>query len=82
MASYHSDGLRLYTRVDIPTSAMPSEGYPVLIFAHGWVGVDKAPSYNFSYPADSYYGDIIDYFVDAGFVVIFPGYRGHGTVDG
>lgn len=82
VASYQSDGLRLYTRVDIPVTPMPSDGYPVLIFAHGWVGKDDAPGYNLGYDTSSNYGEIIDFFVDSGFVVFAPGYRGHGTVDG
>ena len=82
VASYLSDGLRLYTRVDIPVTPMPSDGYPVLIFAHGWVGKDNAPGYDFGYNNSSLSGEIIDFFVDAGFVVFTPGFRGHGTIDG
>jgi hypothetical protein len=60
---------------------MPNDGYPVLIFAHGWVGKDNAPDYNFGYDESSSYGEIVDFFVDAGFVVFTPGYRGHGTIN-
>ena len=80
IAAYRSDGLRVYTRVDIPASEMPEEGYPVVIFVHGWVGEQDAPGYTFNYGPDSYYGDIIDTYVDAGYVVLMPGFRGHGTV--
>jgi dienelactone hydrolase len=82
MASYHSDGLRVYTRVDIPPTSMPPGGYPVIIFAHGWVGASGAPTYRFNYSAGSYYGDEIDAWVKAGYVVLMPGFRGHGTVKG
>jgi len=27
---------------------MPSEGYPVVIFVHGWIGEAEAPNYNFN----------------------------------
>ncbi len=81
MASYLSDGLRLYSRIDIPVTPMPASGYPVLIFAHGWVGKDKARTYDFAYNETSHYGEIIDFHVDAGFIVLTPGYRGHGTVN-
>lgn len=80
MASYSSDDLHVYSRVDIPPTEMPEEGYPVIIFAHGWVGA--SPNYNFNYVADAYYGDMLDAWVKAGYVVLVPGYRGVGTVNG
>ena len=80
MASYKSDRLRVYTRVDIPPTEMPEDGYPVIIFAHGWTG-DK-PGYTFNYSAGSYYGDMLDAYVKAGYIVLMPGFRGHGTVNG
>jgi alpha-beta hydrolase superfamily lysophospholipase len=61
---------------------MPENGYPVIIFAHGWVGESIAPDYAFSYAADSNYGDMLDAFVKAGYVLLMPGFRGHGTVKG
>ncbi|WND03036.1 hypothetical protein QGN29_01485 [Temperatibacter marinus] len=82
MGSYKSDELTLYTRIDIPVTPMPEGGYPVVIFAHGYVGIEAAPLYKFGYEPKSYYGAYIDRFVDAGFVVLTPGYRGHGTVKG
>ena len=42
MASYQSDGLRVYTRVDVPPTPMPAAGYPVIIYSHGWVGAAGA----------------------------------------
>ncbi len=81
MASYKSDGLRAYARVDIPSGQMPEDGYPVIVFAHGWVGAKNAPAYTFNYAAESYYGDILDAFVKAGYIVMMPGFRGHGTVN-
>jgi hypothetical protein len=82
IASYDSDGLRLYTRVDIPPSAPPLEGYPVVVLVHGWMGIEAAPSMNFYVDDDSNYDRMIDAYVDAGFAVLTPGWRGHGTVDG
>ena len=52
-----------------------------LFIAHGWVGADGAPGYTFNYAADSYYGDMLDAWVKAGYVVLMPGFRGHGTVN-
>jgi dienelactone hydrolase len=82
MASYDSDGLRVYTRVDIPAAPPSAKGYPVMIFVHGWEGIDAAPDFDFGYKADSLYSRYVDAFVDAGYVVLMPGLRGHGTLDG
>ena len=82
LASYRSDGLRLYTRVDVPASTPPKGGYPVLIFTHGYVGIEEAPTFHFSYTDKSMYAELIDAYVDAGFVVLTPGYRGHGVANG
>ena len=82
MASYRSDGLRVYSRIDIPSTAMPENGYPVIIFVHGWVGIETAPGSQFYFNDDSNYDAMIDAYVAAGFVVMTPGWRGHGTVNG
>ena len=82
MVSYQSDLRNVYARLDIPSTPMPAKGYPVIIFAHGWVGQDKAQDYNFGYDLTSLAGELINGYVDAGFIVITPGYLGNGTVDG
>ena len=82
MVSYQSDLRRVYARLDIPSTPMPGKGYPVIVFAHGWVGQETALNYNFGYDLTSLAGELINGYVDAGFIVITPGYLGHGTVDG
>lgn len=82
MASYESDGLRVYSRIDVPSTTAPESGYPVVIFVHGWIGVDAAPDLQFYFDDDSNYAAMIDAYVTAGFVVMTPGWRGHGTVNG
>ena len=82
VVSYDSDGKRVYARVDLPARAPPPEGYPVLIFVHGWYGRQAAPGFDFMYQPDSLYSRYIDAFVDAGFLVLSPALRGHGTVNG
>jgi len=81
MTSYDSDGLRVYARVDVPASPTPKAGYPVVVVVHGWVGTDDAPDLDFYYNSSSNYSQIIDAYVEAGFAVIVPGWRGHGTVN-
>lgn len=82
LASYDSDGLRVYTRIDLPRSPPPRSGYPVLIFVHGWYGRDAAPGFDFFQAADSQYARLIRHYTDRGFLVLSPALRGHGTVDG
>lgn len=82
IASYLSDGLRVYTRIDIPSSDAPASGYPVVVFVHGWMGIDAAPSTDFYMNDESSYNKMITSYVEAGFVVLTPGWRGHGTVNG
>lgn len=82
LASYRSDGLRLYTRIDVPNAPPPPGGYPVIVFMHGWVGYDAAKEFHFSYTPASMYAEMIDAYAKSGFVVVTPGYRGHGTING
>lgn len=60
IASYDSDGLRVYARIDVPTGPVPAAGYPVVVFLHGWAGIDAAPTFRFYYADDSNYGEMID----------------------
>ncbi len=82
LASYRSDGLRIYTRIDVPTDPPPDDGYPVVIFVHGWAGIERAPDYDFYFNEYTDYAEMVAAYVNAGFVVFVPGWRGHGTVNG
>ncbi|XXK58978.1 alpha/beta hydrolase family protein [Porticoccaceae bacterium nBUS_09] len=82
MLAYSSDGLNVFTRMDIPAAPAASGGYPVVIFAHGYVGLSQASQYGFSCGPGSMYTRYIDAMAQAGFVVLTPGFRGHGTVNG
>ncbi|MBN8431311.1 hypothetical protein JF535_10665 [Microbulbifer salipaludis] len=82
LARYDSDGLRVYTRIDIPRGTPPHDGFPVILFSHGWVGIEAAPDYQFGLNSDSFYGEIVAELTRAGFAVLSPGFRGHGTVGG
>jgi S-formylglutathione hydrolase FrmB len=82
IAEYRSDGNRVYTRIDIPAAPMPAQGYPVVIFLHGWYSNEDAPGFDFSYRPSTLYADTIEAYVAAGFLVLYPGWRGYGTVNG
>ena len=78
--SYENNGLRQYARLDLP----PSRGdpAPILVYAHGHVGYPKSLSFSLAYDTESMSGEFIARWVQAGFAVLSPGYRGHGTFNG
>ena len=80
--AYRSDGLRVYARLLLPTGAMPGTGYPLAIFAHGWVGLAGAASFGFFENEDSASAEMARRYLNAGIAVLIPGFRGHGTVAG
>ena len=82
IVSYSSDGLRVYSRVDIPALPVPKEGFPVVVFVHGWIGIERAPTSDFYIGGEGNYQDMIASYTEGGFVVFTPGWRGHGTVNG
>lgn len=81
MLSYKSDGLTNYARIDIPQKPVPVTGYPVLLYSHGWVGIENAPSFNFFLDQKGSQAKYIDSLAKQGYVVVTPGWRGHGTVN-
>lgn len=83
MASFESDGLRQYARITLPDGRPPTDGFPYVLFLHGYVGQEKAPTYSIGCnPDNPYYSELTDAFARAGFAVLAPGYRGHATVEG
>lgn len=82
LSAFTSDGLRQYARIDIPNELPSDSPAPVVVFAHGWVGLDGAPSFDFYLESEGMYGEMIQAYTDAGYVVITPGFRGHGAVSG
>lgn len=80
--AYRSDDLRVYARLLLPAATMPEAGYPVVILAHGWVGLQGASSYDFLENADSASAELVRHYLNAGIAVVIPGFRGHGTVAG
>lgn len=80
MLGYQSDSLALYSRLDLPSSEPPKQGYPMLVLAPGWISRKDAIDWDFGLSGASTYSGVIDYFVNHGFAVITAGYRGRGTV--
>lgn len=85
LISYRSDGLKLHAMVAVPASAVPENGYPVVIANHGYVpnprkygiaadGIDSRPG--------DYYRSVPELYASRGFLVVLPDYRGHNNSDG
>ncbi len=85
LVSYYHAGLKLHAMVAVPASAMPAQGYPVVIAAHGYVpdpkkygitrdGTDSRPG--------DYYRSVPGLFASRGFLVVLPDYRGHNSSEG
>jgi dipeptidyl aminopeptidase/acylaminoacyl peptidase len=75
IASYRSDGLKIYGLLTIPTTPKPVGGYPVIIFNHGYI----PPA---SYVTTERYVSYIDAFARNGYIVFKSDYRGHGKSEG
>jgi hypothetical protein len=82
MLGYVSDGLNLYMRLDLPSRAPPESGFPVLVFAPGWIPREDSPEWDFGLTPGSFSHRTIEDFKRNGFAVITAGYRGRGTVNG
>ncbi len=75
VASYPSDGLKLFALMDVPAGPKPASGWPVVVVSHGYI-----PPQAYS-TIDSYHL-ICDTYARAGFLVLKPDYRGHGGSPG
>lgn len=75
LSSYDSDGLRVNGLLTIPTGDRPVDGWPAIVFVHGYI----PPS---EYTTLGKYVDYVDYLARSGFVVFKIDLRGHGDSEG
>jgi dipeptidyl aminopeptidase/acylaminoacyl peptidase len=75
IASYYSDGLKIYALLLIPKAPKPTNGWPVIILNHGYVTPEK-------YTPDGNYILYADAFAKNGYLVFKPNYRGNGKSEG
>lgn len=75
IASYMSDGLKIYALLLVPGGAVPSGGWPVIILNHGYIIPGR-------YTPDGNYVAYADAFARAGYIVFKPNYRGNGKSEG
>lgn len=75
IASYLSDGLKIYGLLAIPNAKAPQAGYPVIIFNHGYIPPEE---YRTAERYVAYFSNL----ARAGYVVFKPDYRGNGNSEG
>ncbi|MCD8506805.1 alpha/beta fold hydrolase [Candidatus Woesebacteria bacterium] len=74
-ASYQSEGNTIYGLLTVPKSARPENGYPAIIFLHGYIPPDQ-------YVTTERYVSYVDSLARADYVVFKIDYRGHGESEG
>jgi dipeptidyl aminopeptidase/acylaminoacyl peptidase len=75
IASYKSDGLKIYVLLTIPKGEKPTTGWPVIIFNHGYIPPAQ-------YRTTEKYIAYTDAFSRNGYIVFKSDYRGHGNSEG
>lgn len=75
IASYRSEGLKIYALLTVPLSKKPSTSWPVIIFNHGYIPPRE-------YKTTERYVAYVDGFARNGYIVFKPDYRGHGSSEG
>ena len=75
IASYKSEGLKIYGLLTTPVGSMPKGGWPAIIFNHGYI----APNV---YKTTEKYVAYQDAFARAGYITFKSDYRGHGNSEG
>lgn len=75
LTSYQSEGLKIYALLTVPKGAKPENGWPTIIFNHGYIPPDQ-------YRTTERYIAYVDGFARSGYIVFRPDYRGHGDSEG
>jgi fermentation-respiration switch protein FrsA (DUF1100 family) len=75
IASYLSEGLKIYALLTVPRGERPQGGWPFIVFNHGHIPPDQ-------YRTTERYVAYVDGFARRGYIVFRPDYRGHGNSEG
>lgn len=75
IASYRSQGLKIYALLTVPMEEKPASGWPVIVFNHGYIPPAQ-------YRTTERYVDYVDAFARRGYIVFRSDYRGHGNSQG
>lgn len=75
IASYQSEGNKIYALLTIPQGEKPETGWPVVVFNHGFIPPAE-------YRTTERYIAYTDAFSRNGYIVFRSDYRGHGSSEG
>jgi len=75
IASYQSEGLKIYALLTTPFGEKPPAGWPVIIFNHGFIPPAQ-------YRTTERYVAYVDNLARSGYIIFRPDYRGHGSSEG
>lgn len=75
IASYLSEGFRIYALLTVPQGQKPEDGWPVILFNHGYIPPEL-------YRTTERYVAYVDAFARSGYIVLRSDYRGHGKSEG
>ena len=75
IASYRSDGLKIFALLTVPNGLKPKGGWPAIVFNHGYIPPEQ-------YRTTQRYEAYVDALARAGYMVFKPDYRGHGNSEG
>lgn len=75
IASYQSEGLKIYALLTVPFGEKPESGWPVVVFNHGYIPPEQ-------YRTTERYVAYVDGFARNGYIVFRSDYRGHGNSEG
>jgi len=75
IASYQSEGLKIYALLTVPDGERPPTGWPVIIFNHGYIPPTQ-------YRTTERYVAYVDWLARSGYIVFRSDYRGHDRSEG
>lgn len=75
IASYKSEGLKIYGLLTVPDDPKPKNGWPVIIFNHGYIPPTQ-------YRTTERYVAYVAGFARSGYIVFKSDYRGNGSSEG
>ncbi len=75
IASYTSEGNKIYGLLTIPQGSKPPTGWPLIVFNHGYIPPAE-------YRTTERYGTYVGFFASRGYMVFKSDYRGHGNSQG
>ena len=75
VASYLSEGFRIYALLTVPRGQKPEGGWPVILFNHGYIPPAQ-------YRTTERYVAYVDALARSGYIVFRSDYRGHGNSEG